>query len=49
MKQKTSIILFNQKKVRRHWDAEEELWYFSVVDMVEILTESSRPRKYGMT
>lgn len=38
--------MFNQKKVRRHWDDEKELWYFSVVDVIEILTESINPRKY---
>lgn len=46
MANRNSIILFNQKKVRRHWDDEKELWYFSVVDVIEILTESPRPRKY---
>ena len=46
MKKETSIILFNQKKVRRYWDENKELWYFSVVDVVEILTDSKRPRKY---
>lgn len=46
MKKENSIIIFNQKEVRRHWDDEKELWYFSVVDVIEILTESPRPRKY---
>ncbi|HPA25623.1 MAG TPA: BRO family protein [bacterium] len=46
MKKSNSIILFNQKQVRRIWDEEKELWYFSVVDLIEILTESPRPRKY---
>lgn len=46
MKKENSIILFNQKEVRRHFDEQKELWYFSVVDVVEILTESPRPRKY---
>lgn len=46
MKKSNSIILFNQKQVRRIWDEEKELWYFSVIDVVEILTESPRPRKY---
>ncbi len=46
MKKDNSIILFNQKQVRRHWDEEKELWYFSVVDVIEVLTESPRPRKY---
>lgn len=46
MKKENSIILFHQKEVRRYWDEEKELWYFSVVDVIEILTESPRPRKY---
>jgi len=45
-KKENSKILFKQKEVRRHWDAEKELWYFSVVDIIEVLTENSRPRKY---
>ena len=46
MKQESSIVLFNQKKVRRHWNDENELWYFSIVDIIEILTDTARPRKY---
>jgi hypothetical protein len=46
VKKENSIILFHQKEVRRHWDEEKEIWYFSVVDVIEILTESPRPRKY---
>jgi len=46
MKKEDSIILFNEKQVRRYFDEEKELWYFSVVDVIEILTESPRPRKY---
>ncbi|MEI6462132.1 MAG: Bro-N domain-containing protein [bacterium] len=46
MNKENSIILFNGKKVRRHWDNEKELWYFSVIDIVEVLTETDRPRKY---
>lgn len=46
MKKSNSIILFNQKQIRRIWDEEKELWYFSIVDIVEILTDSPRPRKY---
>lgn len=45
-KKDSSIILFNQKKVRRHWDSEKELWYFSVVDVIEILTDSTIPKRY---
>lgn len=46
MKKEKSIILFNQKDVRRVWNEDEELWYFSVVDIIEVLTESSIPKRY---
>ena len=45
-KNKRSIVLFNQKQIRRHWDSDKEVWYFSVIDVIEVLTESDRPRKY---
>ncbi len=34
-----SIVLFHEKQVRRHWDEDKELWYFSVIDVIAILTE----------
>ena len=46
MKKETAIKLFEQKQVRTHWDDEKEKWYFSIVDIVAILTESKNPRKY---
>jgi prophage antirepressor-like protein len=46
MDNKNSIKLFETKRVRTAWNDDEEEWYFSVVDVVEILTESPRPRKY---
>jgi hypothetical protein len=46
MKKSHSIILFNQKQVRRFYDEKKEIWYFSIIDVVEILTDSPRPRKY---
>ena len=46
MTKNNSIILFTQKEVRRHFDTEKELWYFSVIDVIEILTDNKRPRKY---
>jgi hypothetical protein len=45
-KKDESIVLFNQKQVRRHWNQETEVWYFSIIDIIEILTDSKRPRKY---
>ena len=40
------IVLFEEKHVRRHWDDKTEKWYFSVVDVVSILTDSVDGRKY---
>ncbi len=45
-KNDNKIILFNNKQVRRHFDEDKELWYFSVVDVIEILTESKNPQVY---
>jgi hypothetical protein len=46
MTQKNALKLFDEKKVRTLWDDELEKWYFSIVDVVEVLTDSPRPRKY---
>ena len=46
MEKNTSIKLFENKKVRVEWDTDEERWYFSIVDVIEILTGSSIPRRY---
>ena len=46
MSRKDSIQLFEEQTVRTYWDAEEERWYFSVIDVVAVLTDSPRPRKY---
>lgn len=40
------IKLFEQQKVRTHWDEEKQKWFFSIIDVIEILTGSPRPRKY---
>ncbi|MDQ2862900.1 MAG: hypothetical protein M3R50_04465 [Bacteroidota bacterium] len=41
-----NIKLFENKKVRTHWDAKQEQWYFSVIDVIEILTGSTMPKRY---
>ena len=46
MPENTQIKLFEEKKVRSVWDEEEQQWYFSVIDVVEVLTESVNPRDY---
>lgn len=46
MKQQNTIKIFEEKKVRTLWDTESEKWYFSLIDVIEVLTESPRPRKY---
>ena len=42
----SNIQLFENRQVRSYWDAEQEKWYFSIVDVVAILTDSPNPRKY---
>ncbi len=42
----SNIKLFESKQVRSVWDEKAEKWYFSVIDVIEILTGSDRPRKY---
>ena len=49
MKKENSIQLFQEQKVRTHWDEEQEKWYFSIIDVVAILTEQAdfqTARKY---
>ncbi|MCF2446342.1 Bro-N domain-containing protein [Dyadobacter sp. CY345] len=42
----SNIKLFEEKKVRSHWSVEKEVWYFSVIDVIQILTDSSIPKRY---
>ncbi len=46
MKKAHSVVLFNQKQVRRYWDDRKELWYFSIIDVIEVLTGTTIPRRY---
>ncbi|RZK25229.1 MAG: hypothetical protein EOO43_06070 [Flavobacterium sp.] len=46
MSKKNAIKVFEQKQVRAHWDEEKELWYISIIDVIEVLTGTDRPRKY---
>ena len=46
MTKETSIKLFESKKIRSHWDSEQEKWYFSVIDIIEVLTGSNNSRRY---
>ena len=45
-KENARIRLFEEKKVRTLWNDEEEEWYFSVIDVVAVLTDSENPRRY---
>ena len=45
-KENSMIKLFENKKIRTYWDEEIEEWYFSIIDVVEILTESNDPKQY---
>ncbi|MDO9546547.1 MAG: Bro-N domain-containing protein, partial [Pelolinea sp.] len=46
MENNKAIKLFNDKKIRVEWNEEEEKWYFSVIDVIEVLTESENSRRY---
>ena len=40
------VVIFQGKQIRRHWDNKKQLWYFSVVDVVGVLSDSANPRNY---
>lgn len=40
------LRIFESKQIRTHWNVEEEEWYFSVVDIVAVLTDSADPKQY---
>ncbi|MBI4139881.1 Bro-N domain-containing protein [Candidatus Woesearchaeota archaeon] len=44
--EKDAIKLFENKKVRVEWDDTKEKWFFSIIDVIEVLTDSSIPRRY---
>jgi hypothetical protein len=46
MNKETSIKLFEQKQIRSLWDEDQEKWYFSIVDIVGVLTDSPNPNNY---
>ena len=46
MDKRNRIQIFNDIKIRTHWDADQEKWYFSIVDIVGVLTDSPNPNNY---
>ena len=46
MTRERAVQLFEDKQVRSVWDAGQEKWYISVIDVIEVLTESVNPRRY---
>ena len=46
MNKENKLQLFEEQSVRTHWDEEKEKWYFSIVDVIAILADNARPRKY---
>ncbi len=46
MKEENTIKIFEDRKVRTLWDVEKEKWYFSIADVIGILTDSPNSRKY---
>lgn len=46
MSKETAIKIFEQKRIRTSWNEEEEKWYFSIVDVIGVLSESVNPQAY---
>ena len=46
MTKQNAIKVFEEKKVRTVWDSDKEEWYFSIIDVIEVLTDSDNPRRY---
>ena len=46
MTENDKLQMFEDQTIRTAWDEEKEEWYFSIVDVVEILTDSSDPKQY---
>ena len=46
VKDTSSIQLFEDQKIRTAWDAEKEEWYFSIIDVISVLTDTANPRRY---
>ena len=46
MSKQEIIKIFGDRKIRSVWDDEAEIWYFSIVDVVAVLTESTNPANY---
>ena len=46
MTKETAIKLFHDQRVRVQWDNDQEKWYFSIIDVIGVLTGSENPRKY---
>ena len=46
VKDNSSIQLFEDQKIRTAWDAEKEEWYFSIIDVISVLTDTVNPRRY---
>jgi len=46
MTKETAIKFFEQKQIRSIWRDDNEKWYFSITDVIEVLTGTDRPRKY---
>lgn len=43
---KKTVAIFGNSQIRRHWDDDKELWYFSIIDVISVLTGSTIPKRY---
>ncbi len=42
----SNIKLFEERNVRSNWNEQEQKWYFSVIDVIQVLTDSTVPKRY---
>jgi hypothetical protein len=43
---KEQLKIFDDQQIRSHWDADAEMWFFSVIDVIAVLTDSTTPKRY---
>ena len=46
LKNRNTLQIFEDKKIRTAWDEEQEEWYFAIVDVIAVLTDSPNPQTY---
>lgn len=45
-KKEKQPVIFEGNQIRRYWDEKKEIWYFAIIDIIQVLAQTDRPRKY---